>query len=311
MSVFENGRGFIGLIKSRDVVAIEKKEHLFQVVLRISGIFIIVLLLLIFGSLLSGSFLSIKTFGFRFFTTTEWDPFMGNFGILPFLTGTLITSFMALFISLPFSLAISLFIGEYFKSGWLVSLLKSAIELLAGIPSVVYGFIGIVIVVPFIRNIELRLGVLPYGVGILAASVVLAVMIIPFSASISSEVIKLVPKDLKEAAYSLGATRYEVIRNIVFPYARSGIFAGFLLSLGRAIGETMAVTMVIGNSNYLPTSIFSPGNTMASIIANDFNEATDDLYLSSLLEIALVLLLVSVVVNVLGRYIIKKTAVVA
>ena len=180
------------------------------------------------------------------------------FGALPFLVGTLLTSFIALIISIPFSLSIAIFLGEYATKGTVSSLLKSAVELLAGIPSIVYGFWGIFVLVPLIRNVELKLGVAPYGVGILTASVVLAIMIIPYSASIAAEVIQLVPADLKEAAYSLGATRFEVVRRIIVTYARSGIFAGILLALGRALGETMAVTMVIGNSHFLPTSHFQP-----------------------------------------------------
>jgi len=152
----------------------------------------------------------------------------------------------------------------------------------------------------------LKIGLPPYGVGIFTSSAILAIMIIPYSASLGREVIALVPTDVKEAAYSLGATRFEVIRDIIFPYARSGIFAGFLLSLGRALGETMAVTMVIGNANILPRNIFAPGNTMASVIANEFTEASGDLYLSALIEIGIVLFLVTTIVNIIGRIIIKK-----
>jgi len=161
---------------------------------------------------------------------------------------------------------------------------------------------------PAVRFVEMKIGVAPQGVGILTASLILAVMIIPFSASIGREVITLVPGDLKEAAYSLGATRFEVVRNIVIPYARSGIIAGILLALGRAIGETMAVTMLIGNSNFLPTSIFSPANTMASVIANEFAEATG-LTSASLIYMALVLLFVTMIVNIAGTYVIKKLSI--
>jgi phosphate transport system permease protein len=160
---------------------------------------------------------------------------------------------------------------------------------------------------PLIRIVEMKIGVAPHGVGILTSSLILAIMIIPFSASIGREVITLVPSDLKEAAYSLGATRFEVIKNIIVPYARSGIIAGILLALGRAIGETMAVTMLIGNSNFLPRSIFSPANTMASVIANSFSEATG-ITASSLLYIALVLFLVTTLVNIAGTYVIKKVS---
>jgi len=182
-------------------------------------------------------------------------------------------------------------------------------ELLAGIPSVIYGFWGLFVFVPIVRKLEMKIGIPPYGVGIFTASVILAVMVVPYASSIGREVISLVPSDVKEAAYSLGATRQEVIMKVILPYARSGIMAGILLALGRALGETMAVTMVIGNSNFLPRSMFSPGNTMASVIANEFTEATGRLYLSSLIEIGLLLFLVTVVINITGRYIIKKVRV--
>ena len=157
-----------------------------------------------------------------------------------------------------------------------------------------------------VREFQIAVGVFPYGVGILSASLILSIMIVPYAASISREVIALVPSDIKEAAYSLGATRQEVITKVVLPHAQSGIVAGILLALGRALGETMAVTMVIGNSNLLPTSLFSPANTMASVIANEFTEATATLYLSSLVEVGLVLFLVTMVINVIGRYVIKR-----
>jgi len=197
-------------------------------------------------------------------------------------------------------------LGEYSRHGNASTFMKSVIELLAGIPSVIYGFWGLFLLVPLVRSLETALGVSPQGVGIFTSSLVLAVMIIPYAASIGTEVISLVPSDLKEAALSLGATRFEVIRKVVLPYAYSGIFAGILLALGRALGETMAVTMVIGNSNFLPESIFSPGNTMASVIANEFTEATGSLYLASLIELALVLFIVTTIINILGKLIIRK-----
>ncbi len=182
-------------------------------------------------------------------------------------------------------------------------------ELLAGIPSIVYGFWGLFVFVPFFRNIELKLNILPYGVGILSSSIVLAIMIIPYSSSIIREVITMVPKDIKEAGYSLGATRYEIIKKVILPYSMSGIFAGILLSLGRALGETMAVTMVIGNSNMLPSSIFAPSNTMASVIANEFTEATGHIYLSALIGVGLLLFIITTIINIIGKYIMKKISV--
>ncbi len=281
-------------------------EAIFKKALSFSGILIIILIFAIFLTLVFNSLPSIKAFGLKFLYGKTWDPVFNKYGVLPFIAGTLITSLLALLISLPFSLSISIFLGEYFREGKLPSLLKSLIELLAGIPSIIYGFWGLFVLSPFVRLLEIKLGVPPYGVGIFTASLILSVMIVPYSASIGREVIELVPTEIKEAAYSLGATRYEVIKKVIIPYARSGIISGIILALGRALGETMAVTMVIGNSNYLPKSIFSPANTMASVIANEFTEAISDLYISALVEIGLVLFLVTFVINYIGRYIIRK-----
>lgn len=283
-------------------------ESIFYKILYLSVIGIIILVLGIFFSLFLNSLPSIKAFGFNFLLGKTWDPVHEKFGALIFLTGTILTSFLALLISLPFSLAISIFLGEYFKMGIISFLLKEIIELLAGIPSIIYGFLGLFILVPIIRAIEIKLGITPYGVGIFTSALILSIMIIPYSASLGREAINLVPSEIKEAAYSLGATKYEVIKKIILPYTYSGIFAGVLLSLGRALGETMAVTMLIGNSNYMPKSIFAPSNTIASVIANEFTEATGNLYLSSLIEIGFLLFIVTTIVNIMGRYIIKKVS---
>ncbi len=277
--------------------------------LYVAALCILVLLAGIFLTLLVDSMPSIKSLGLGFVYGRTWDPVAGRYGALPFLVGTLATSFLALAVSIPFSLAISIFLGEYFRNGAVSSFLKSAIDLLAGIPSVVYGFWGLLVLVPLVRGLQLKLGVPPYGVGIFTSAVVLAVMIIPYSAALGREVIQLVPSDLKEAGLSLGATRFEVIRKIILPYARSGILAGTVLALGRAIGETMAVTMVIGNSNFIPKSVFSPANTMASVIANEFVEATGKIYVSSLVQVGLLLFVVTTIVNIVGRHVIRKVSV--
>jgi phosphate transport system permease protein len=284
-------------------------EASFRKLLYLAGIAVVLLLTTILVSLIVTSAPAIGKLGFGFLTGRVWNPVSGVFGAVPFLVGTLLTSLLALLISIPFSLAISIVLGEYFRSGWVSTFIKGAVELLAGIPSVIYGFWGLAFLVPLVRFIESEFGVAPYGVGILSASLILSVMIIPYSASLGREVISLVPSDLKEAALSLGATRFEVIRRVILPYARSGIFAGILLSLGRALGETMAVTMVIGNANMLPKSIFAPANTMASIIANEFTEATGKVYLASLIEIALVLFVVTAIINIAGRIIINRVSV--
>lgn len=284
-------------------------ESAFQRTIFLSALAIVVLLGAIFVSLLVYSLPSIRAFGPSFLLGKTWDPVSGTFGALPFLLGTLLTSFLALLISLPFSLAISIFIGEYFKKGVLSSFLKNVTELLAGIPSIIYGFWALFVLVPIVRNFQVRFGTFPYGVGIFTASLILSVMIIPYAASIGREVVALVPSDIKEAAYSLGATRQEVITKVILPHARSGIMAGILLALGRALGETMAVTMVVGNSNLLPHSLFSPGNTMASVVANEFTEATASLYISALIEVGLLLFLVTMIIDIIGRYIIRKTSI--
>ncbi len=284
-------------------------ENIFNSVLTGSGIMIIMIVIGIFLTLILSSLPSIKQFGINFVTGTTWDPVFERFGALPFIAGTLITSFLALLISIPFSIAISILLGEYFKRGIFSGFIKSMTELLAGVPSVIFGFWGIFFLVPIVREFEKILGITAYGIGIFSSSIILAIMIIPFSASVGREVIELVPSDIKEAAYAMGATRYEVIKKIVLPYAKSGIFAGIILSLGRALGETMAVTMLIGNFNKMPTSIFAPANTMASVIANEFSESTFELYTSSLIEIGVLLFIVSTVINLIGKWVIKRMVV--
>jgi phosphate transport system permease protein len=281
------------------------KERGFKRSLLLFALLVIVLLIAMFFTLVAGSLPTIKAFGFSFAYNRTWDPVAGQFGALPFLAGTLLTSFLALVISTPFSLAVALFLGEYYKRGVISGIFKNIIDLLAAIPSVIYGFWGLFVMVPVVRVLEMKMGILPYGVGIFSASVILAVMIMPYAISLSRQVIQLVPEELKEAAYSLGATRYEVITKIIIPHTMSGLFAGILLSLGRALGETMAVTMLIGNTVAIPTGIFAPGNTMASVIANEFTEATGKLYTSALIEMGLLLFIVVTIINMIGRKVIR------
>lgn len=283
-----------------------RTESRFKITLVIAAISLIILIMAFCVTLIWGSVPSFKAMGIHFLYGKTWDPVNNIYGAYPFLLGTLITSFLALIISIPFSLSIATVLGEYYPTGWLSDLLKNAIELIAAIPSVIYGFWGLFVVVPMVRNVEMKSGILPYGVGIMTASLILSVMIIPYAASMGREIVRMTPLKLKEAAYALGATRYEVIRTVIFPYAKSGLLAGILLSLGRALGETMAVTMVIGNSSLIPKNIFAPGNTMASVIANEFTEAAGSVYLSSLIELGLVLFLVTAIINIAGKSIIKK-----
>jgi phosphate transport system permease protein len=282
------------------------KDKIFNLLLVSSAFSLLILGVGIFLSLLNASSLALKKFGFSFFSGSEWDPVSEEFGALPFIYGTILTSLISLLISLPFSLAIIIVLGEYFKKGIFAEILRYLTELIAGVPSVVLGFWGLFFLVPIMREIEIKLGVTPYGVGILTASIILAFMILPYSASIGKDAMRLVPNELKEAAFALGATRWEMIKKVMIPYARSGIIAGVILSLGRALGETMAVTMVIGNYHGIPENIFSPGNTIASIIANEFTEATGEIYLSSLMYLGLTLFLITTIVNLIGRLILKR-----
>lgn len=292
--------------KAKSSSGMIRAESIFKRSLIGVGIAMILLVVGLMLTLIIESVPSMKNLGIKYLWGRTWDPVNNVYGALPFLIGTLLTSFLALIISIPFSFAIAIYLGEYNPKGWLSNFLKNTVELIAAVPSVIYGFWGLLVLVPMVRSLETKVGVLPYRIGIFTASLILAVMIIPYAASLGREMIRLVPSPLKEGAYSLGATRYEVIKNVILPYTKSGLFAGILLSLGRALGETMAVTMVIGNTSMIPDSIFGPGNTMASVIANEFTEADHTLYLSALIELGLVLFIVTVVINMIGKRIIKR-----
>ena len=283
-----------------------RAENVFRRTLIIVALAMVVLVLGILVTLVIESTLSIKSSGIGYLWGKTWDPVKDIFGAYPFILGTLLTSFLALVISVPFSFAVAVFLGEYYPTGWVPNLLKNTVELIAAVPSVIYGFWGLAVLVPIVRSFETSIGVEPVGLGIFSSSLILAIMIIPYAASLGRSMIHMVPANLKEAAYSLGATRWEVIRSVIFPYTKSGLFAGVLLSLGRALGETMAVTMVIGNTSLIPKSIFAPGNTMASVIANEFTEADHPVYLSALIELGLVLFLVTVVINMIGKRLVGR-----
>jgi phosphate transport system permease protein len=239
----------------------------------------------------------------EFIGSSEWNPREGQekYGALSFIIGTLLTSFLALFFCIPFSFPVALFTGEYFKGKKIADFIGSIVNLLAGIPSIVFGLWGFYT----LRPIMVSCGLSEQGFGILTASLVLAMMIIPYASSLSAEFISMVPNDLKEGAYSLGATNLEVVRHISLPIAGSGILASYILALGRALGETMAVTMLIGNTNHIPSSITDTGNTMASVIANQFGEA-DGLKLSSLIAIGLLLFLITAGINSLAKLMMRK-----
>jgi len=287
-----------------------KWETTFKRVLKVMSAILVLIVIGVLITLIFKSWPTIKTLGIGFLWGKVWDPVGNIYGAYPFLIGTLLTSFIALIISVPFSYAIAIYLGEYNPKGWLSNLLKNTVELIAAVPSIIYGFWGLFVLVPIIRTFEIKWHIAPYGIGIFTSSLILAVMIIPYAASLGITLIRMVPSPLKEGAYALGATRYEVIRSVIMPYTRTGLFAGVLLSLGRALGETMAVTMLIGNTSALGHSfkeiLFGPGNTMASVIANEFTEADHTEYLSALIELGLVLFLVTVVINLIGKRIITR-----
>jgi len=260
------------------------------------------------------SLLSIREFGLHFWRTSVWDPVAGQFGAFPFIWGTLYSSLLALLLSTPVALGIAIFLSDL-SPHRLRQPLIFLTELLAAIPSIVYGLWGIFVLVPLVRGLESATPAWlrgtpffagpPLGVGLLAASLVLAVMMIPYTASVAREILKAVPSTQREGAYALGATRWEAIRMALF-YGRTGIIGAIMLGLGRALGETMAVTMLIGNNPKASLSLFAPQYTMAAVIANEFTEAADELYLNALVEIGLVLFLITVLINALSRLLIWR-----
>lgn len=279
-------------------------DKLYRVLLIVAAIIVPLVCGGILYALATDAYEAFNHFGFfEFLTSTDWNYTEGeeHYGALPFITGTLMTSILALIFCIPFSLPVALFVGEYFKDTKVAAILSTVTDLLAGIPSIIFGLWGFYT----LRPLVMALNISPQGSGVLTASLVLAIMIIPYAASLSSEFIKMVPNDLKEGAYSLGATRAEVIRRVVFPVAGSGIFSSYVLAIGRALGETMTVTMLIGNTNNIPQSITATGNSMASIIANQFGEA-GDLRLSSLIAIGLILFLITAIINMIGKLMIKR-----
>jgi phosphate transport system permease protein len=277
-----------------------------------SGVFALLLIAIVAavgGVLVQESRLSIREFGFSFWLTDTWDPVAGQFGARPFIWGTLFSSILALIISTPVALGIAIFISELCPP----SLRRTMVfftELLAAIPSVVYGLWGFFVLVPFVRELQaatpewMRTIPLfsgpPLGVGMLSAALILSIMVVPFSSSVAREVLRSVPQSQREAAYALGATRWEAIRMALF-YARTGIVGAVMLGFGRALGETMAVTMVIGNNPQISWSLYAPQYTMAAVLANEFAEATGALYLHALTEIGLVLFIITLVINVMSR----------
>lgn len=277
------------------------KDKIFKGLLLLASCVVILLTAGIVFALVSQSMDALSHFGvLNFITSSEWNSSKEEFGALPFITGTMMTAVLALLFCIPFSLSIALFNGEYFKNSKVSFYLSSVVDLLAGIPSIAYGLWGFYTVRPLL----IEMGVNEQGFGVLLASIILAIMIIPYASSLSTEFISMVPNDLKEGAYSLGATEFEVVKYVNLPTAGSGIFAAYILAFGRALGETMAVTMLIGNTINIPMALSDTGNTMASVIANQFGEA-DGLKLSSLMAIGLLLFIITALINFIAKYIIK------
>ena len=286
-------------------------DAVFGVIILLSAISVFAIVVLVAWELIDKSRLSLHQFGIQFFYGHDWDPVNESFGAVPFIYGTLVSSFLALLLAVPLSIGVAVYITEMCPQR-LRAFISFMVELLAAIPSVIYGLWGIFVLAPLLRQyvqpfLAETLGWTGffsgpmYGLGMLAAGIILAIMIVPVIASITREVMTAVPQNQREAVLALGATRWEMIRVGVLRNARIGIVGGIILGLGRALGETMAVTMVIGNRPEIAKSLFAPGYTMASVIANEFTEATGDLYLSALVEIGLALFIVTLIVNALAR----------
>jgi phosphate transport system permease protein len=284
-----------------------------------TALFVVGLLILLIYELVDGSRISFSRFGLGFFTSTVWNPVTGDFGALPYIWGTLYTSVIALVLGVPISLGVGIYLSEMTsRNSRLADLLSSIVGLLAAVPSIVFGLWGLFVLSPFIRTyIEIPLHVhlgffplfsaTPLGLDYLSAGVILAIMIIPTVSTISREVLKAVPNSQREAMISLGGTRWETIRHSVLPYARSGLFGAVTLGLGRSVGETMAVTLLVGNGATISASLFSPGYTLAAVIANEFlSAANSPLYVSALIEIGFTLFILALIINIFARLLVWR-----
>jgi phosphate transport system permease protein len=295
-------------------------DALFRQLTRGAAIFVLLLLSGVIVSLIQGSIPALSTFGLGFLVSQSWNPVTEKFGALPAIYGTVVTSGIAMLIAVPVGLMIAFFLTELCPQ-WLRRPIGIAIELLAGIPSIIYGIWGLFMFAPFLQatlqpflintlgNVP-GIGSLfagpPYGIGILTAGLILAIMVLPFITSITRDVFEAVPSVLKEAAYGLGCTRWEVVRTVVLPYCRVGVIGGVMLGLGRALGETMAVTFVIGNAHRISASILAPGTTISATIANEFTEAVGDLYTSALIALGLILFVITFIVLAIARYMLLR-----
>ncbi|NMA71141.1 MAG: phosphate ABC transporter permease subunit PstC [Firmicutes bacterium] len=294
---------------------VNRGDRLFRGILRLFGLVVLAIALLILVELWEVARPSVERFGLRFLIETQWDPVREQFGALPFVYGTLVSSLIAILLAVPLGLGVAFFLSEM-APRWLREPVSFLVELLAAIPSVVYGLWGLFVLVPIIRSLELailRTGLsrvplfsgAPYGIGMLSAGVVLAIMIVPTVAAVSREVFRAVPDSQREAALALGATRWEAMK-VVFDYGRPGIVGAVVLAWGRALGETMAVNMVIGNQPIISASLFSPAHTMASVIASEFNEAVEPMHVAALAEIGLALLGLTFLLSALARLLVLR-----
>ena len=308
-SPVEDSRSFLSRLRNGDEIA--------RLITFLFAAMVVLLTLLLVYELWVGSALPRHKFGFGFFVTRVWDPIAEQFGALPFIYGTLVTTAVALVLAVPLGIGAAIFLAELAPSK-LSDPLQFFIDLLAAVPSVIYGVLGVFIVIPAMRQwiapaLKKVLGFLPlfagpaYGVGFMTAGIVLAIMIIPYIVSVSREILLSVPRDQREAALALGSTRWESTWKVVVPFARTGILGSVFLAMARALGETMAVTMVIGNTPTISASLFSPGYSIAAVLANEFTEATSDMYLQSLIELGLVLFLLTFILNGLARLLIVVT----
>jgi phosphate transport system permease protein len=307
-----------GAERWHELRTVSRGDGLFRAVLTVFAAAVPLLLLIILGELIVGAWPAMTQFGFGFITTSTWDPVAGTFGVLPLIFGTLYSALVAMIIAVPLALGVAIFLTE-FAPRWLRTPVATLVELLAGVPSVIYGLWGVFVLIPLLRDViwpvvKPMLSWLPvfdgvfYGPSVLAGGMILAIMVLPYIAAVSREVLLAVPSAQREAALALGATRWEAVWTVVLPYGRVGIVGAVILGLGRAIGETMAVTMLIGNRHEISWSLIQPGYTIAAAIANEFAEAVTSMHLSALVYAGLVLFVITVIVNASARWLIWRVA---
>ena len=307
-----------GVERWRELRTVSRSDVIYRVVLTTLALLLPLLLAVIVGELVIGAWPALKQFKFGFLTNSTWDPVAGQFGALPLIVGTLYSSLVAMAIAVPLALGVAIFLTE-FAPRWLRTPVATLVELLAGVPSVIYGLWGMFVLIPLLRDVLwpiLRpvLSWLPffkgafYGPSVLAGGTILAIMVLPYIAAVSREVLLAVPSSQREAALALGATRWEAVWTVILPYGRAGILGAVILGLGRALGETMAVTMLIGNRHEISLSLVQPGYTIAAAIANEFAEAVTGIHLSALVLCGLVLFVITVVVNAAARWLIWRVA---